>query len=327
MTQELSVGSTDSTFKVAISKEARDLAQLFWQHHRDRAKAKQVYLNTLAVFAVDRYLRQLEIETDWAASCSHDVVYQILMDVADLEIPDAGTLECRPVLPQADVVSIPPEVWSERIGYVAVQLDDSLQEATLLGFTMTVPESGEVAIAQLLPISQLVAYIQQNQPKVQPAKPSQVQLLSRWFQKQFDNGWQSLESLSTTHHPTLALRHGHTSQLHENSTKGVKLIDLGLQLGNQSLALVMIVMPDSDRQVATIIVQVHPKARENYLPPDIQLILLSESGETLQSAQSRHQDNYIQLRRFRCELGESFTIQVADGKIAVTEKFMSDDFC
>ena len=317
MTQELSVGSTDSTFKVSIGIEARYLAQEFQQHHRDRARAKQVYLNTLSVFAVDCYLRQLEIETDWAASCSHDVVYQILMDVADLEIPHAGTLECRPVLPDVDVVFIPPEVWSERICYVAVQLDDSLQEATLLGFTTTVPENGEVAIAQLQPIAQLPAYIQQ----LQLAKPSQVQVLSQWFENRFENGWQSLEALLATSYPTLALRHAHISQLHENSVKGVKLLDLGLQLENQSLALLIAIVPESDRQFSTFVIQLHPTGRQNCLPSNIQLVLLNKSGETLQSAQSRHQDNYIQLRRFRGESAECFTIQVTCGAIVVTEKF------
>jgi hypothetical protein len=240
------------------------------------------------------------------------------MDVADLEISHLGKLECRPVLPQADIVSIPPEVWSERIGYVAVQLDSSLQEATLLGFTTTVPESGELPIAQLQAITELPAYIQQ----IQLAKPSPVQVLSQWFDNLFENGWQSLETLLATNHHTLALRHGHISQLHENSVKGVKLLDLGLQLENQSLALLIAIAPQSDRQVGTIVVQVHPTARENYLPPDIQLSLLSESGEMLESVQSRHQDNYIQLRRFRGRAGECFTIQVAYGAIAVTEKFI-----
>jgi Protein of unknown function (DUF1822) len=162
MTPESPSGSTFSTFKAPIGTEAHAIAQQTQQRHRG-AKAKQVYLNTLAVSAVDFYLRCLGIETDWAASCSRDPVFQTLMDIADLEILHLGKLECRPLLPQADVVCIPPEVWSERIGYVVVQLNRSLQEATLLGFTTTVPESGEVAIAQLQAIADLPAYIQQVQ--------------------------------------------------------------------------------------------------------------------------------------------------------------------
>ncbi|WP_250126490.1 DUF1822 family protein [Chroococcidiopsis sp. CCMEE 29] len=161
MTPESS-GSRSSTFKVPIGKEAVDRALEFQkQHGHNHTRAERVYLNTLAVSAVDAFLHRLEIETALADSNSQEVVCQVLMDVADLEIPNLGQLECRPVLPGADAVSIPPEVWSERIGYVAVQLDDSLQEATLLGFTTTVPDSGELPLAQLQPITLLPAYIQQ----------------------------------------------------------------------------------------------------------------------------------------------------------------------
>ncbi|MDV2997285.1 MAG: hypothetical protein N4J56_006990 [Chroococcidiopsis sp. SAG 2025] len=309
--------STVSTFKVPLGIEAHDLARAFWQQHRDRAKAKQVYLNTLAVSAVDFYLRCLGIETNWAASSSRNLVYQLLMDIADLEIPNLGRLECRPVLPEVDVVSIPPEVWSERIGYVAVQLDASLQEATLLGFTTTVPESGELPLAQLQAIVELPAHLQQ----IQLAKLSKVQVLSQWFENLFDGGWQSLETLLATNRQTLALRHGHISQLHENSVQGVKLIDLGLQIGNQSLALLIALVSESDEQVS-VMVQLHPTGTENYLSPDIKLTLLLESGEIEHTVQSRHQDNYIQLKRFRGRPGECFNIQVAYGEISVTENFI-----
>ncbi|MDV2997290.1 MAG: hypothetical protein N4J56_006995 [Chroococcidiopsis sp. SAG 2025] len=153
--------STSSTFTVPIDIADLDRARQFGSQYHG-AKAEQVYHNTLAVLAVDSFLRGLEIETALAASESQDTVYQVLMDVSDLEISDLGKLECRPVLPQADVVSIPPEVWTERIGYVAVQLDLNLwQEATLLGFTTEVTESGEVPIAQLQAIAELPAHIQQ----------------------------------------------------------------------------------------------------------------------------------------------------------------------
>ena len=313
MTQGL---SAVSTFKVPLSIEAHRVAQQFWQQHRDRAKVKQVYLNTLAVSAVNFYLRCMGIETHWAASYSRNLVYQLLMDIADLEIPNLGKLECRPVLPQADVVSIPPEVRSERIGYVAVQLDASLQEATLLGFTTTVPENGELPIAQLQAIAELPAYLQQ----VKPAKPSKVQVLSQWFENLFDDGWQSLETLLATNHQTLAFRQGYPSQLHENSVWGVKLLDLGLQIGNQRLAMLITLVPEIDGQVS-VMVQLHPTGVENYLPPDIRLTLLLESGERKNSVQSRYLDNYIQLQRFRGRPGECFNIQVAYGDASVTEAF------
>lgn len=112
MFPEFSSVSTSSTFIIPIERLDCDRALRFQQQHCNPTKAEQVYLNTLAVSAVDFYLRKLKIETNLVASCSHYRVYQTLMDIADLEIPAVGKLECRPVLPGADVVSIPPEMWT-----------------------------------------------------------------------------------------------------------------------------------------------------------------------------------------------------------------------
>ena len=90
-----------------------------------------------------------------------------------------------------------------------------------------------------------------------------------------------------------------------------------MQLANQSVALLVAIAPDVAK--VTILVQLHP-TNADYLPPDIKLILLS-NGSTLQSVQSRSQDHYIQLKRFRVNPGECFNIQVAFDNVTVTESF------
>jgi len=67
-----------------------------------------------------------------------------------------------------------------------------------------------------------------------------------------------------------------------------------------------------------ILVQVHPTGGE---PCNLRLGLLSESG-VIQEVQSRTQDNYIQLKRFRGNPRECFNIQVAFGEARVTENFV-----
>lgn len=303
------------TFTVPLGAENHRLAQQFCRQQRDRKKAKQVYLNTLAVSAVKFYLRCMGVETNWSASCSSNPVLQTLMDVADLEIPNLGKLECRPVLPEAHVVHIPPEVWSDRIGFVAVQLDESLQQATLLGFTKNAPESGELPVSQLRSLTDFLEYLRQIR------QPEQIKIgvLSQWFQSLFESGWQSVEALLATDQENLAFSFRSVSGLNEASVKRAKLIDLGLQLANQSVALLVAIAPEADR--IAILVQLHPTAGETCLPPNIKLILLSEFGVAMQEVQSRSGDNYIQLKRFRGEPGECFNIQVAFGDISVTEAF------
>jgi len=310
--------SESLTFTVTLSSSAHRLAQQFHIQQSQPKKAKQVYLNTLAVSAVKFCLECMGIETNWKASSSWNPVLQTLMDVADLEISNLGKLECRPVLLQDLVVHIPPEVCSDRIGYVAVQLDQSLRKATLLGFTKTAPESGELPVSQLRSLEDLLEHLSQ----LAQTEPVKIRVnLSQWFQNFFENGWQSLETLLVTEQENLAFSFRNDSQLSAASVKAAKLIDLGLQLGNQSVALLVVIAPESEQKV-NILVQVHPTGGETYLPPNLRLSLLSEPGITLQVVQSRSQDNYIQLKRFRGQPGERFSIQVALDDTSVVENFV-----
>lgn len=308
MTSELS----ELTFIVPLGAEAHRLARQFCRQHEPK-KAKQVYLNTLAVSAVKFYLRCIGIETNWAASLSWNPVFQSLIDVADIEIPNIGKLECRAVLPEANVVSFPPEVWSDRIGYVAVQLDSLLVEATLLGFTKMVPQSGELPLSQLRSLDDLLEHLHQIRIQSNSLRVN----LSQWFEHLFTDSWQSVEAL-LARQENLAFSLRNASGLGEASVKRAKLIDLGLQLANQSVALLVALAPDIDPKVV-ILVQLHPTGGETYLPPDIKLILLSDG--VIQEVQSRHQDHYIQLKRFRANPGECFNIQIAFGNVIVTEPF------
>lgn len=308
--------SESLTFTVPLSSEAHRLAEQFRRQQSNQKKAKQVYLNTLAVSAVKFYLRCMGIETDWEASLSWNPVMQTLMDVADVEIPNLGKLECRPVLPETQVVHIPPEVWSDRIGYMAVQLDQSLREATLLGFTKTV-STDELPISQLRSLEDLLEHLIQ----IRQAKFVKMPVnLSKWLENTFEAGWQSMEALLGTQQENLAFSLRSTSPLSEASVKRAKLIDLGLRLGSQSVALLVAITPEVEQKVG-ILVQVHPTGGETYLPPNLRLVLLSESG-VIQEVQSRTQDNYIQLKRFRGLPGECFNIQVAFGDASVTETFV-----
>ncbi|MBD1930035.1 DUF1822 family protein [Trichocoleus sp. FACHB-90] len=321
--------SESLTFTVPLSSDAHRFAEQFRRQQSNQKKAKQVYLNTLAVSAVNFYLSCMGIKTDWEASQSRNPVMQTFMDVADLSIPNKGKLECCPVLPDTSVVQIPPEVWSDRIGYVAVQFDKSLREATLLGFTPTVPESGELPVDCLRSLEDLLLHIHQIGQSLEAEKKlasivgsdSQPVNLSQWFQNIFETGWQSISALLGTEEQNLGFSLRSASSAGETSVKRAKLIDLGLRLGSQSVALLVALAPEDEQNVG-VLVQVHPVGGETYLPPNLRLGLLSESGETLQEVQSRFQDNYIQLKRFQGGAGESFKLQVAFGDVSMKEAFV-----
>jgi hypothetical protein len=68
------------------------------------------------VYAVDFYMQCLEVETDVEKSDSRNPISLKFMDVADLPVKQLGKLECRPVLPDAQVCQIPAEIFSDRMG-------------------------------------------------------------------------------------------------------------------------------------------------------------------------------------------------------------------
>ena len=119
---------------VPITTRGREYAKQFAAEQITTAKKTRVFLNTLAVYAVHEYLKITDIETNLEASDSWHPVMRQFHDVADLVIPNLGTLECRPVLPGETEIMLPPEVTEERIGYLLVGFNEELTEAKLLGF-------------------------------------------------------------------------------------------------------------------------------------------------------------------------------------------------
>jgi Protein of unknown function (DUF1822) len=161
-----------------------------------------------------------------------------------------------------------------------------------------------------------------NKPVETTAKV--IQDLSLWFEGIFEGGWQTIDDLlALTDTQTFKFRSD--SVLNEVYVKGVKLIDLGMQLENRTMALLIGLLPQIDNKVA-IRIQLYPAAGETYLPANLQLTLLSESGQMLQSVISRSYDNYIQLKRFKVPLGKFFSIQVALNDVKIKERFILDGF-
>jgi len=288
-----------------LSFEAHSLAQKYSERQSKPQKAQQVYLNTLAIYAVDFYLRCMEFETDWPASDSSNPLMLKLLDVADLDIKGIGKIECRPVLPNAEFCAIPPDVWQDRIGYVAVQLSQSLQEATILGFTKTA--AAEIPLESLQPVDDLLAYLN----RLQQQKPVS---LRNWFDDIFAEGWQAIEEILHPEQFEWAFSRRSATLI----TRGQQ-IDLGMQLANKSVALIVTLPPEEDSEVE-IKVQVYPVGGESNLPEGLKLTIMDDSGETVLEAKSREFDSFIQ-QEFSAESGEEFGVVVSLGEAKITQYF------
>lgn len=158
------MNTTENTRSVPLGISAYVVAREFEAEQLTPGKGRRVYLNTLAVYAVYTYLRWLQIDVDLSLGESWNLRARGLFDVADLVITNVGKLECRPVLPGETKIYIPPEVAQNRIGYVAVEIDETEGEALLLGFTSTIEldESEEIQLDYFQPIDTLLDAIPEN---------------------------------------------------------------------------------------------------------------------------------------------------------------------
>lgn len=121
--------------------------------------AKRVYLNTLAVYAVYSYLKWQAYEPQLEQGDSWQPVVCARWDVADLVLPGIGKLECRPMWFGESAIGIPLEATQDRIGYVAVEFEEQLNSARLLGFVPSV-EASEIQITNLQTLDDFVDYLE-----------------------------------------------------------------------------------------------------------------------------------------------------------------------
>ncbi len=312
---------------VPLGGEAHRFAQQFAAQQATPQKGKRVYFNTLAVYAVNSYLKWLQIETSLGQSDSWHPGKRAVFDVADLALPGIGKLECRPVLLGETACYFPPEVTENRIGYIGVQFGEILSEVKLLGFARAVDADNppaQLQIADFQPLDALIDHI--NQLKAAISSESQTPVnLSRWLENVFEGGWQNLEALLDI--ANLAWSFRSPNQLGdikrdrpETIVRGGKLIDLGIQLAGHPVALVVTLIPEADQKI-NVILQLHPAVGQMHLPQSTRLIVLDKSGKIFLEVQARSADNFIQLQ-FSGIAGERFRVEVALGVASIREDFV-----
>lgn len=320
-----------------IPTATRTIAEQFASEQPTPERAEQVRRNTIAVLVVQDYLQLMDIPTSLMTSDSWNPVTRLMGDVADLMLPGQGRLECRPVPIGARTCLVPPETWNldekgeidhkMRLGYVSVQFDPStLKEATIVGFLPSVVTE-EVELASFQPIETLLETLAGEVPKIGQTLVN----LGHWLQDQIDEGWQTIDSLFNN--PALspafafrgvAVRSPEAIQADDRDDFGAtqrraKLIDLGIQAGTQVLALIVELRPEAEQQTG-IRIQLRP-TQQPYLPEDIRLVILDQTGTIFGEVQARANDNYIQWQ-FSGLSSERFTVQIQLEDAQVMQEFV-----
>ncbi|MGC1308535.1 MAG: DUF1822 family protein [Phormidesmis sp.] len=316
--------------QLPITTEFRQISWRFAQQCPFSEKAEQIQRNTLAVCAVNAYLQLMGISTDLSGSDSWNPMMQAMADTADLKVPGLGILSCRALHSTDTACYVPPEAWHNRVGYIAVAIDQAANEATLLGFTPTV-EIEQVPLDRFEPIEALIDVVHMSDSVVEVVEvieqatqqaPRLVTRLGQWVEDAIVETWQAVETLINPADVGFAFR---TTDLATRSSatdiSRAKMVDLGLRLGHSVQVALVIHLTRTAAAQTDLILQVRPLGDSPYLTEGLSLIVLDENGEIFMSAIARDIDNYIQLR-LSGQSGESFTVLVTVGENTFEEQFI-----
>ena len=146
--------------------------------------------------------------------------------------------------------------------------------------------------------------------------------LWQWLDGIFETAWQIVDEILTPEQLVISFSYRNRSSENIFSpsvriSRGKK-IDLGMRLVEESVALIVSWLPETEED--NIRIRVYPMGGKTYLPPGIKLIVMDEKGEELMDVESRDADNFIQLKLY-AERGEKFSVAVAFGEARITENF------
>ena len=318
-------------------------AENFSQQQSHLEKAQQVYQNTLAVAAVNTYLQCLGWDTSLESSDSRDFLLQTFLDTADLEIPHYGKIECRPVKPSQEVMIIPEEAAHQRVAYIAVEIEESTNQAKILGFTSKI-ESTTIPLNRLRAIADLPEYLEQYHrtsvsiEEIEDKKPV-LPKLSNWLSGVIECGWQTLDDLLATQ-PNLEFLNPNPNQRNLSfrsptsstsiadsisketltiGTSRVKLWNIG-KSQNTDIALI-ITLSLGKRDQLEISFKVCPTNENDYLPPGLLIQILDETEQPVLQAYIKSANEAVEFF-LSGETGELFTIQTIFEDEIKTESFM-----
>ena len=310
----MNTNALSETFQINIPLTAHVQAEKFRRGQSQGHKAKEVYLNTLAVSVANSYLNMIGWSTSLEHSDCWNPIFQTMMNVADLQIPSYGKLECRAVLRGESNVIIPPEVWSARIGYLVVMLDQNLKQGQLLGFVRQVKQL-ELPLQQLEPLSNFPVYLSQ-QKRIQSTA---IAALSRWIEGGVDSGWQRLNEFA----PSVAINFRSKQELAQLpdtdvSQSRVKLISLG-EDGEHTVILILNIQ-SLDRSEFNVSVKVSNYQYNKYLPEGLELVIVDRASIPVMIAQA-NQTETIEFC-FSGELEENFSVEISLDEHFVVENFI-----
>jgi hypothetical protein len=185
----------DLAIPFPVTASFRQQARAYALQYFTQDTHERTYLNTLAVLVADAYFRLLNFQTNLTKAERWDAARRLWSEANELELLGLGNLECRVIEVGQQTVVLAPETWTDRIGYLFVEIASSEKVATLIGFLPAFdPETSgeEVAIANLKSIDEMIDYLAQREAK-------KITYLRNWLNNIYEQDWEpAMRGLSGT---------------------------------------------------------------------------------------------------------------------------------
>jgi hypothetical protein len=318
-----------TNLSIPLSQTSFQHAAQFAAEQATPGKGKRVYLNTLAVCAVQTYLTWMEIDTSLAEGDCWQPGLRAVLDVADLVLPDMGTLECRPILPGETTMTIPPEATQDRLGYVAVQFHKQLDAVELVGFARGVPAAEDDAPAGpvVLPLGELLS-LDSLLDVLHPELA--IVNLREWLMGQFRHPeWRSPETFVTSHRNMRSGSRNTTGgsfsvppdiDAQINSVSRAKAIEFQ-SLDKQVVLVVQVISITTEENTLNVRLRLYPDSSADQLPRNLQITVLDESGAAILDSRPKSGSGWTEVELCDCHPGDRFSVRIALGDDSRTEEF------
>lgn len=143
--------------------------------------------------------------------------------------------------------------------------------------------------------------------------PAPTFRLSDWLSQEFTNalasGWESYRSIAVM------------SPSYNNTIERSKLINLQVDLSQETVVLLIGIIPESGDNVR-IIVRLYPAIGSRYLPAQLQLSYVDPTGVKLRTVTARTNDDYMQLPAYTCPIGTEFNLELQLQNAKSIERFI-----
>ncbi|MEG4424898.1 MULTISPECIES: DUF1822 family protein [unclassified Microcoleus] len=155
----------DNWLEFPINQQVYNLALGYASEQANLEVGLKHFYNTMTVWAVNHLIGWMDFETILDKDCDWDVAIESALELADLELPGIGKIQCCRISEGETKICVP--ALNDRIAYIFVELPDSLDKATLLGFISAADidnningDTVQISVADLQPFECLADYLQ-----------------------------------------------------------------------------------------------------------------------------------------------------------------------